>query len=404
LPSAQDILAANMGKPKPQASCSAVGTNWDQGTPTLPQEPGQWAAPLWLTWPPAMLLTLVLGVAWSQLSWQWACESFNASVVANRLLAGAEGAGKEKPLPESVVPPDIAWWQSSPLHLTQWGAYLGRSRTSEPRAENVRTLLEGAIRISPLNPTARLAWLQVDPRLNGPAGQTVGLGMSRDAITLCWSARLLRRAGKKEAAMRAYRQAIRIACRPDLSRTSSLDFNDDRAVSRYLLPGEAIAAPIVRELIADAIWTFPEWSEALPRNTVAPLVAARLLRDQGRPEAETLIERIIEADQRSSTTAAERAIQLATIAEAHALRSRWREAEQQYRQAIDMIDETTIKRSWWFNLAVIASQLEDETQRQTALDVILAVSTSDDISRRASDLQRTTGARGRLRSNGTKAN
>ena len=75
-------------------------------------------------------------------------------------------------------------------------------------------------------------------------------------------------------------------------------------------------------------------------------------------------------------------------AEAHALLSQWDEAEQRYRQAIDRIQDPTIRRSWWFNLASIASQLNDEAQRKAALAAALDVAGSDDISRRALELQR----------------
>ena len=91
-------------------------------------------------------------------------------------------------------------------------------------------------------------------------------------------------------------------------------------------------------------------------------------------------------------------------AEAHALLSQWKEAEQQYRQAIDQIQDPTIRRSWWYNLASIASQLNDEAQRKVALDAALDVASSDDISRRALELQRASQPLLRLRSGGTRAN
>ena len=90
----------------------------------------------------------------------------------------------------------------------------------------------------------------------------------------------------------------------------------------------------------------------------------------------------------------------AARAEAHALLSHWKEAEEEYHQAIELVDDDTIRRSWWFNLADIAFRLEDEGQRRTALSAALAVQTSDDISRRATDSQRSAGQRARLRSTG----
>ena len=93
-------------------------------------------------------------------------------------------------------------------------------------------------------------------------------------------------------------------------------------------------------------------------------------------------------------------VTLAALAEAFALRSRFTEARQLYRQAIDLIDDPTIQRSWWFNLADIADRADDETERQAALRSASAVAFSDDITRRATDIQRAT----LTRSTGVKAN
>ena len=84
---------------------------------------------------------------------------------------------------------------------------------------------------------------------------------------------MLRHAGKKESAIRVYRQALRIACGNDLWSGFEATFNDEPNVRRYLLPGETTARAIVRELITDADWTFQDWSEASPKNTVAILAA-----------------------------------------------------------------------------------------------------------------------------------
>src|SRR4029078_4474249 len=100
--------------------------------------------------------------------------------------------------------------------------------------------------------------------------------------------------------------------------------------------------------------------------TVAMLTVARLLREQGKPEAQKLLEQILDEGREGPAGDAERggAIQLAMGAEAHALLSQWNEAEQRYRQAIDRIQDPTIRRSWWYNLASIARQLTDEAQRK----------------------------------------
>jgi len=404
LPSAKDILAAVSMRPSALTGKPSTRMNEDQGKPTERREPDQWFPHLWLVWPPAALLVIGMGIVGSLLSLRWSSDSFNASVVSQRLLTRSENQGREKPLPESVVPPQSSWWKTTPLHLAEWGVYLGRTRTDDDRTDEGRELVEAAVRISPINPMARLARAQLASKSSKSTSRALDLGLSRDAVSLAWSARALRHAGKKESAIRVYRQALQIACDNDLAPASKPTFNDEPNVRRYFLPGETTARAIVQELITDADWTFQDWSEALPKNTVAILAAVRLLREHERPEAQALLKQILNQKQEIVSTGAEGAVHTAMIAEAHALLSQWREAEQQYHQAIDRISDLTIKRSWWFNLASVALQLNDEAQRKVALEAALEAPTSDDISRRALELQRASEPLGRLRSSGTKAN
>jgi len=404
LPSARDILAAVSMRPSTLSGKPSTRMNEDQGKPTERREPDQWFPHLWLAWPPTALLVIGMGIVGSLLSLRWSSNSFNASVVSRRLLTRSENPGREKPLPESVVPPESSWWKTTPLHLAEWGVYLGRTRTDDDRTDEARELVEAAVRISPINPIARLARAQLASKSSESTSRALDLGLSRDTVSLAWSARALHHAGKKESAIRVYRQALRIACDSDLGPASKPTFNDEPNVRRYFLPGETTARAIVRELIANADWTFQDWSEALPKNTVAILAAARLLREHERPEAQALLKQILNQEQEIASAGAERAVQTAMIAEAHALLSQWREAEQQYHQAIDRISNPTIKRSWWFNLASVALQFNDEAQRKVALEAALEAPTSDDISRRALELRRASEPLGRLRSSGTKAN
>jgi len=376
----------------------------DQGKPTELREPDQWFPHLWLVWPPAALLVIGMGIAGSLLSLRWSSDSFNASVVSQRLLTGSEKQGREKPLPESIVPPESSWWKTTPLHLVEWGVYLGQMRTGNDRADEGRELVAAAVRISPINPTARLARAQLASKPGESTGGALDLGLSRDAVSLAWSARVLRHAGRKEAAIRVYRQALRIACANDCAPAWKPTFNDEPTVRRYFLPGETTARAIVRELINDADWTFQDWSEALPKNTVAVLAAVRLLCEHERPEAQALLKQILNQEQENGATGAEGAVQTAMIAEAHALLSQWREAEQQYHQAIDRMSDLAVKRSWWFNLASVAIQSNDESQRKVALEAALEAPASDDIRRRALELQRISEPPGRLRPTGNKAN
>ena len=276
--------------------------------------------------------------------------------------------------------------------------------STEDRKEEARDLLEAAIRISPINPMARLAKVQFSSWTTESTKLIWSLGLSRDVACLACSARALCLAGEKQAAIQIYGKALQIACHSDVKPIPDMGFSDDPGVRRYFLPGETTALSIIRELATNPDWSVKEWSAAVPRNSVATLAAARLLREQGKPEAQDLLKQILDDDHESLTGSRDRAVQLAIRGEAYALLSQWNEAEQQYRQAIDQIQDPTIKRSWWFNLASIAFQLNDEVQRTAALSAALDVTSSDDISRRALELQRASQPLGRLRSGGTKAN
>jgi tetratricopeptide (TPR) repeat protein len=265
-------------------------------------------------------------------------------------------------------------------------------------------LLEAALRLSPLHPVARLARAQHARAAQELDRETVNVGLSRDAVSLGWTARVLRHAGKKDAAIRTYREALEIACRVDHVACISPGFSTDPDVRRYLLPGEPMVLPIVRELVEDTEWGFAEWSAAVPPGSVAELAVARLLQEQGRSEAQGLLESLAESRTGGSASGDEAAIRLAMKAEACALLARWKEAERAYRQAIDEARDLTIRRSWWFNLADVAAQLADERQRDAALQAALGATASDDIGRRVLELQRSSEPLGRLRAGATRAN
>jgi tetratricopeptide (TPR) repeat protein len=246
-------------------------------------------------------------------------------------------------------------------------------------------------------------------QIDNPPGQrslsSRGVGLSRDGISLAWSARRLLAAGKKEAALALFGQALRIASHGTLSRMTPPRFNDDPAARRYLLPGEERAREIVLELVSKSDWTFQEWSQALPHDATILLAAARWLREQGRRGADELLDRVLEETEPALSQNESGGLARAARAEVFAIRSRWNQAEREYRQAIDLIDNDLIRRSWWFNVADIASRLNDEDQRQTALRAAtLAGTAGDEITRRATLLQRSAIGRPRLPLGGAKAN
>jgi tetratricopeptide (TPR) repeat protein len=351
----------------------------------------------------------LLGVLGCAMSWSWTLEARSASIVANRLL-GKEAEvvnGRPIPLPEWVVPSSPTWWRSTPRHLMIWAAYLGRSAEARERGDEIRALLDGALGASPVYAPARLALARIDEVTGRPS--TRGLALSRDPVALAWAARNLLKAGRKDAAFPLYHRALELACRPELAPETFPKFADNPQARRYLLPGEEAVRIIISDLVSNRSVKFSEWSSVLPEGTVAPLVAARLLRDQNRQAAEASLDVILKRDDPAISDGPASAIRLAVRAEAFVLRAKWQDAERQYLEAIGRIDHEATRRSWWFNLADIELQLKNEAQRQEAIEAALASApTTDEIARRAADLRRgrqiPTEQVSRVRGAGLKAN
>ncbi len=147
-------------------------------------------------------------------------------------------------------------------------------------------------------------------------------------VALAWAGHRLLAAGKDEPALRIYREALEMAGRAELSRLGPPAFDDDPQVRRYALPHEALIGAVVRDMAESDRWTFAEWSRALPSFAVAPLVAARLLRERGRADdADRALDAALAQAESPPPAGTSAAIHLAAQAEALALRSRWDEAE-----------------------------------------------------------------------------
>ncbi len=403
-PSAKDILAVHRVAPARQVAANTAKTvtkkiNGSTLTPTLEREPSHWTPPIALAGPVAVVFVLAAGFLGCTLSWSWAQDSYTAAIVTDRLLT-SNRAVQPIPLPDSVQPPAGAWLTSTPGHLANWAIFLGHGRAEENQSSGEAVvLLERALAASPINSQARLAQAQLEPADSAKSVPLRSLGLSRDAITLAWTARRLLTAGKKDEALALFGRALSFAVPDKSSRHRLLRFSEDPGVPRYLLPGEETVREIVVEFVSQNVWTFEEWSRVLPENPIVLLATARLLRERGRSEAETVLDRMLK--QKLPLSPGETgAVALAACAEALALCSRFTESDQLYRQAIDLIDDPTVRRSWWFNLADIAYRSDDDAQRQAALRSASAVAFSDDITRRATDIQRTT----LTRSTGVKAN
>ena len=164
----------------------------------------------------------------------------------------------------------------------------------------------------------------------------------------------------------------------------------------------------MRDIVADLAGRdgleFGDWSRALPRNPIVLLATARLLREQRRPEADALLDQILGDDWTGPEDGRSDPRLLAARAEALLLRSRPKDAAEQYRQAIELVDNDLIRRSWWFNLADVAQRLNDEVQQQVAIRAALAVDNSDDITRRASLVQKAGTAKLQAKYGSVKAN
>ncbi len=387
-PTVRDILANHQSRSGPRPAVERQGSI-RQTVPTVPSEPGQWTVPAWLALPPISVIVMGLGLVACALGWRWALDASNAAVATGRLLA-ADGAGRPRPLPQGIGPPRGRWFGTTAQHLAHWGVYIARA-TPEERVSTAEApeLLRRALEISPLNPTARLALAQLEAAGPSTSGRIQQAGLSRDAVSLAWSARRLAKAGKKDAALRLYGRALAAAAAGPSSRTEPPRFAEDDASGdqdatlRYMLPAEDAVRPILVDLATRHGWSFADWSPALPDDPVVLLTAARLLSERGEPGADRLLDRMLSNqrldndDQETSPRA------LAARAEALVLRSRWREAAGTYRRAIDLADNDLVRRSWWFNLAEIARRLNDEPQRQAAIRAAVDVATTDEIARRA---------------------
>ena len=404
-PSAKDILATCRA-PSPnrlatnRARKAAKRISRSDVMPTVEHAPSQWTLPISVAGPVAGLFILSAGLLGIGLSWSWAQDSYTASIVTDRLLT-LDRAAQRSPLPDSVQPPAGGWITSTPAHLANWAVFLGRFAAQENQSpDESLALLERALAASPINAQARFALAQLEPADNAKPPSIRSLGLSRDAVSLAWSARRLLAAGKKDDALKLMGRALAVAVPDRASRFRVPHFSEDPAVRRYWLPGEEQARVIVADLVSQSVWTFEEWSRVLPESPLVLITAARLLREQDRREAETVLDRILKEQAIPLDPHDVEPLVLAACAEACALRSRFKESGQFYRQAIETMDDPTIRRSWWFNLADIAYRSDDEIERQAALRFATAVAFSDDITRRATDIQRAT----ITRSTGVKAN
>jgi hypothetical protein len=387
-PTVSDILAAQGARPKARTSersrPSATRSATRRPAPTASAEPGSWSVPLWLGWLPTAAVSLGLGGLAAAASWAWTVDAYNAGVVAERL--GLPEGASFKPLPEGVAPGRTSWWATTATHLVQWAAFLDRHADRPADAEEARELIRRAAEASPLQATARFALAHPLPGDPGPPPLPRSLGQSRDVVALTWAGRQLLADGRKAAALRAYRDALEMAARTDLTRPVAPAFLDDAATRRYALPSEDLLAGVVRDLSGQPSWSYKDWEAIVPRGTAAPLVVARVLRDLGSGDAEAALDAVLaetDTDPGPDSGAAGAAVRVAARAEALALKGRWAEAEERYREAIELMPVDVVQRAWWFNVADLALRRNDDSTHLKALEAAKNTDLKDEVTLRA---------------------
>ena len=177
------------------------------------------------------------------------------------------------------------------------------------------------------------------------------------------------------------------------------------------MPTEEPLVAVVRDMAASDAWTYEEWSSALPRGTAAALAAARVLRDQSSPAADLALESAVVQATADAALSAPRAdalaqsanpnepiasapdesIRLAASGAVLAMKQRWAEARDCYRRAIDRMPVESVRRAWWVNVADLSLRLNEDADRRLALDAAKNADPKDEITRRAVDLQKTSG-------------
>jgi tetratricopeptide (TPR) repeat protein len=205
--------------------------------------------------------------------------------------------------------------------------------------------------------------------------------LSRDIVALVLTGRRLADATRVEAALRAYRTALEIACGSD-----TLEANprfDEKGTGRYLLPGESLFALIIRDLASRPDWDYGRWSTALPDDPRVYLVAYRLLKESGSVDANRSLDSILNRPVTADHSQCPAAIQLAARAEALTHREKLEEAQSVYAEAVQAAEERSLRRTLAYNLANLAIRRGDDVSARDALEQAVDDRSSDAIGRRA---------------------
>lgn len=348
-------------------------------TQLTPPKTRQW--PVFpITWGAAALIGVVgggIGCGWA---FHRAWEGGQASIWTAELVVppGTDQAIRVGAALNEVDPPAQGWLFGDSQRQGQYATALQIAGTRAPeRIGQATAWSENAARSTPIEPATQ--WAEQMER-SEPAG------LPREVPPLLWAAKEWAAAGKLDEALKAYRRALALATGPHRDDLPP-DWDGRPTGRRYLLPREREIAAIVAALSQQKEWDFTRWREALPQSSIAWLVAARILKESGRPEADEAIDRVVALANTTKRAMEPREVRLAAAAEANMLRHEFQEAEQLYLQALQAAPDGEMQRSWWINLSEVYYALNQDAKRSRALDRARGPSVGDEITKRATKTQ-----------------
>lgn len=341
---------------------------------------------------PLMLAVATVGFIGTRLSWRWAQADRAAGVLADRLVSlrgvsepDAKTLESLAEIESEIVEP--SWTRSSSDEIAVRVAALTRAGLDPAREERLAVLLDAGRHASPAHPAIQLplAWRSTQGQTPAPVGGR--LGLSRDVLTLTWSARELAEAGEPDRALDLFHRAIILAERARLESLPFPAYRGEPDQRRFDLPYEAAIGPVVREMIDASRWEMEAWGRALTEYAVVPLAAARVLRQRGSPDADRALALAIECSSRPSPDGCDPAVHIAAGAEALAMQGKWVESADRYREAVaklgrrDGETERWMRRSWAFNMADLYARIGDPTREREAQRLALGSAPNDEITK-----------------------
>ena len=342
----------------------------------------------WVFLPPvAVAAAGLIGIGIS-LALTWTSDNLSAGLAARTALRTEE----DKPVPlDSAERIETRWWKTTAAHLSLWSAAIERSSEATNRVDEVRDALDSARRAAPLEAAARYAMAQPIAGADASRGPVVGL--SRDVASLTLTGRILKRSGKIEPALRAYRQALELAVEADSGWLEPPAFDEDPLIRRFQLPHEEVVGGVIRDMVGSGDWGFANWSSALPPNSVVRLAAGRILREKGSPDAEKAFGLALADDAAIPEATGLAAEHYAAQAEALALTERRDAAADRYRKAIAMTNDDGTRRRWRLALAEVLSPLGESRERADLLQAAIGNDPAEEVTRKALDAQQFAGLR-----------